>query len=96
MIYAFALSQRVVDVLNNILEENNLNGWMDLQEVISQATPRFYLAAVEKNLLHGCELKSGSGLGMRLGGKYVGFECSLCCMPLDKPRIEIGMLIITH
>ena len=30
---AFAFSQQVVDVLNNILEENNLNGWMDLQEV---------------------------------------------------------------
>ena len=33
MINAFALSQQVVDVLNNILEENNLNGWMDLQQV---------------------------------------------------------------
>ena len=33
MINAFVFSQQVVDVLNNILEENNLNGWMDLQEV---------------------------------------------------------------
>ena len=33
MINAFVFSQQVVDVLNNILEENNLYGWMDLQEV---------------------------------------------------------------
>ena len=33
MINAFVFCQQVVDVLNNILEENNLNGWMDLQEV---------------------------------------------------------------
>ena len=33
MINAFVFSQPVVDVLNNIPEENNLNGWMDLQEV---------------------------------------------------------------
>ena len=33
MINAFVFSQQVVDVLNNILEESNLNGWMDLQEV---------------------------------------------------------------
>ena len=33
MMNAFVFSQQVVDVLNNILEENNLYGWMDLQEV---------------------------------------------------------------
>ena len=35
----------------------------------SQATLRFYLAAVEKNriFLHSCEIKSGSGVGTRLG-----------------------------
>ena len=32
-----------------------------------QATPRFYLAALEKkSFLRSCEIKSGSGLGMRL------------------------------
>ena len=34
-----------------------------------QATPRFYLAAVEKNQeknLHSCEIKSGTSLGTRV------------------------------
>ena len=32
-----------------------------------QATPRFYLAALAVEIfLHGCEIKSGSGLGTRL------------------------------
>ena len=40
-----------------------------LRVALSQATSRFYLTAVEKNrenFLHGCDIKSGSGLGTRL------------------------------
>ena len=49
-------------------------GHFNLVSPCPQATPRFYLAAMEKNrekvipiFLHGCEIKSGSGLGTRLG-----------------------------
>ena len=37
-----------------------------------QVTSRFYLAAVEKNL-HGCKIKSESGLEMRLDMPYCRF-----------------------
>ena len=49
-------------------------------------TPRFYFAAMEKNRffsMHGCEIKSVSGLGTRLGSTIVSFV-SLIGLPSQK------------